>query len=94
MVCPDGVDLFNLFRECRRFVYEQLNEFVWGRLAGQEFKLLVDRTSPSENYTGCNLQEAIRRNRELMRNLSSQGMDTYDNGPHWIQVCQEPFSYA
>ena len=56
MVGPDGVNLLDIVRECRRLVYQELQELMRRRLSGEKAKLQVDRASPGENHAGRNLQ--------------------------------------
>lgn len=59
VVCADGVDLLDVVRERRRLVYEQLQEVVRRRLAGEKAELEVDRAPPGEDHAGRNLQRRL-----------------------------------
>ena len=55
MVCTDCVYAGNLLAEHHRVVRDEMEEVARGTQAREELKLLVNRPSPSQDHTGCNL---------------------------------------
>jgi hypothetical protein len=55
VICPNGINLFDLIGECERLVEDEVQEFVGGGFAGQQFKLVVDGSAPSNDDSKCDL---------------------------------------
>lgn len=58
MVCAHSVNFLNLIAESHSLVRQQLDKLMRGRFPGEKLELLVDRPSPGDDDTGCNLYEA------------------------------------
>ena len=55
MVCPHGVNFIYFVVECGSFVDDELKEVVGRRLSREKLELLVYRSAPGYDDSGCNL---------------------------------------